>query len=460
MKRHLLHIGLIFTVLSLFLFSCSSTKTEDDSSNDNVISEPSPNPNPDPDPAPNPGPDPDPDPDPDPGPGPDPDPIPQAVPCETGSFCIVTTTLANANLTAPYSQRLTVQGGTGIGYTWSISGGVLPDGLTLAGNNETLSWGTPVLSGNVNYESSGLAGEDLTEVSGLVVSGLNPGVLWVLDDSGGGSDIFAINESGTLLQKYTISGVSNRDWEDMAIGKGPDPAKEYLYIGDFGDNGASRGTYQIIRVEEPAVPSERAGTISLTGDVFYFRYPDGSKNCEAMVMDWEGEIIYLVEKTGGIGRVYKFPSKLDSLWDATHPVTLLLVSNVGIVSGQITGGGSSRDNERILLRQYGKVWEYARGYGSSFEDIFNEVPSEVNVGGAKDQQYETIAYSSRGTIFYTITEKNDGITIPIYKFVTNPGFDYTEISGAASSAGRYAFSVRVKDSAGDITAREFVITVE
>jgi len=473
MKRYLLHTVLVLGFVSIFLGGCNSTSIKDNAlennlSDETVISDPLPetpdaqepvSENPEEDnltetPLTNP------DPDPDPAPNPDPDPLPESVPCEAGTFCIITTDLPDANLSDPYLQRLFVQEGTGVGYTWSISRGTLPDGLVIDGNNEPLLWESAILTGNADSLADGLAAGDLTEISGIAASRLNPEVLWVLDDSGNGPDLFAIHENGEVLQKYTMPSVVNHDWEDMAIGKGPDPNKEYIYIGDFGDNASVRANYQIMRVDGPLVPIEQEATISLNADIFYYQYPDEAKNCEAMVIDWDDDIIYLIQKTDGKGLVYKFPSSMNAAWDALHPVVLLPVSGSGIVSGLITGADSSRDNERILIRQYNRVWEYARSFESNFESIFDEAPVEVALGDAKNQQYEAIAYSSDGKAFYTVTEKAGQVNIPIYKFEAELSSDSTTISGIPLSVDVNSFIVQVKDSAGNITSREFVLNVK
>jgi len=39
---------------------------------------------------------------------------------------------------------------------------------------------------------------------------------------------------------FTLSNVKGIDWEDIAVGPGPDSAS-YIYIGDIGDNAAREG---------------------------------------------------------------------------------------------------------------------------------------------------------------------------------------------------------------------------
>lgn len=408
--------------------------------------------------APNPEPSPEPSPKPAPEPPSDiPPPAPET--CDPEVLCIVPVTINDGTVSEAYVQELTVQGGSGVGVTWKIVEGDLPDGLSLDGRNGPLSWEEFALVGEVDFMAATLAAKDLTEISGIAASRLQPGVLWIIDDSGGGPDLFAIDESGAVLQKYSISNATNRDWEDMAIGPGPDPDKEYLYIGDVGDNSASRGNYQIVRLEEPVVPAIRQDPIPLSAETFFFVYPDGPKNCEAILIDWQTAIIYLIQKTGGIGRVYAFPSPMDDSWTAAHPTTLLPVSAVGMVSGQVTGADASRDAERVLVRQYDLIWEYARTPGAPFATIFDEVPVAVAVGAAKDQQYESICYSGDGTEIVTVTEKAGGADVPVYVASATPGALSSSIAGIPSAPGTFSFAVQAKDTSGATATRAFDITI-
>jgi hypothetical protein len=57
---------------------------------------------------------------------------------------IAPTSLPNGNVGTPYNQTLTVSAGLGPNYTWTVSSGTLPAGLTLTGNNSTATvTGTP-----------------------------------------------------------------------------------------------------------------------------------------------------------------------------------------------------------------------------------------------------------------------------------------------------------------------------
>ena len=122
----------------------------------------------------------------------------------------------------------------------------------------------------------------LPEISGMAASTKNPGVLWVHNDKGNPSEVFALDTNGTLLGTYTLGGVTAVDFEDMAIGtvNGVD----YLYIADTGDNNARDGktpvrtTVAIYRVPEPDVSTIPNGT--LTGvQTLEVEYPGSAYDC-------------------------------------------------------------------------------------------------------------------------------------------------------------------------------------
>jgi arabinan endo-1,5-alpha-L-arabinosidase len=62
---------------------------------------------------------------------------------------VTATTLPGGTVSASYSATLTASGGTGAGYEWTVSGGALPGGLTLASGG--ILAGTPTAAGSFNF---------------------------------------------------------------------------------------------------------------------------------------------------------------------------------------------------------------------------------------------------------------------------------------------------------------------
>ena len=93
----------------------------------------------------------------------------------------------------------------------------------------------------------------INEASGICPSKKNSNVLWIHNDSGDHSRIFAVNFNGVHLAEYYLSNSKNRDWEDIAVGPGPILGESYLYVGDIGDNLSIYGTKYIYRFIEPTI---------------------------------------------------------------------------------------------------------------------------------------------------------------------------------------------------------------
>src|SRR5436309_124045 len=84
-----------------------------------------------------------------------------------------------------------------------------------------------------------------TELSGLVLSRTQPGVLWTHNDSGDRARVFAVTPAGRVLADLDVPAAHNVDWEDIALGPGATPAGPSgrgaaLYLADIGDNAAQR----------------------------------------------------------------------------------------------------------------------------------------------------------------------------------------------------------------------------
>src|SRR5687767_8835551 len=103
-----------------------------------------------------------------------------------------------------------------------------------------------------------LKDKKLKEVSGVASSVNNKGMLWAHNDSGNGPEIYLINENLEIVLTCHLVGIENRDWEDIAVGPGPDPAKTYVYIADIGDNKAAYPYKSIYRFEEPSLPAGKS----------------------------------------------------------------------------------------------------------------------------------------------------------------------------------------------------------
>jgi len=126
----------------------------------------------------------------------------------------------------------------------------------------------------------------ITEASGIAASRTNPGIYWVHNDSGDTARVFATDLSGAAIGRFKIDGAQARDWEDIAVGPGPEPGTSYLYLGDIGGN-KGRSDLSIYRSAEPEVLLGARGVRgSVPAERIDVMYPDGlAWDAEALLVD-------------------------------------------------------------------------------------------------------------------------------------------------------------------------------
>lgn len=242
----------------------------------------------------------------------------------------------------------------------------------------------------------------MVEVSGCAASRINADVLWMHNDSGDTARIFAVNTRGALVGLYKLSGASAADYEDIAVGPGPVSGKNYIYVGDIGDNGASRTNKQVYRAAEPS-PLSTSGSLSV--EKFTLVYPDGPRDAETLMVDPVDGDMYVVSKRDASNRVYRFKGPFTN--GATY--TGEIVAHINI--SWLTGGEISPDGARILIRNGSNNYLWLRNPGESVGAALSRSP--ISIPAASERQGEAICWDRTGTNYYTTSE---GKNQPIYFF--------------------------------------------
>ncbi|WP_067420980.1 hypothetical protein, partial [Carbonactinospora thermoautotrophica] len=190
--------------------------------------------------------------------------------------------------------------------------------------------------------------------------------------------IYAVGPDGRTRAVLRIAGAVNRDWEAIAPGR-DEQGRPALFIGDIGDNlGGAWRTISVYRVTEPA--ELRSGTLRATR--YRFRYADGARDAEALLVEPRTNRLYVVSKEKGGGGVYAAPSRLS-----TERVNVL--RRVGDAPSRITDGAFAPDGSRFVVRGYFDATEYA---------MEGERPGRQlrNFGLPLQRQGEGIAYTPDG----------------------------------------------------------------
>jgi len=241
----------------------------------------------------------------------------------------------------------------------------------------------------------------LLEISGLAASVNNPGYLWAHNDSGKKSEVYLVDDSLKILLTVSLPVIMNRDWEDIAVGPGPDPKKNYIYIGDIGDNLGIFKIKFIYRIEEPTLPKDGTKVVEVTRIArISFTVPGVPKDFETMFFDPNSKDLYVVSKREKPCHVYVLP------YPQSENDTLKLSELAALQLTQLTGGSLSPDGKELLLKNYRRVFYWNNTNSKPLAELLKEEPKIIPY--REESQGEAIAWARDGSGFYTVSEKIPG----------------------------------------------------
>ncbi|HEX8000325.1 MAG TPA: hypothetical protein VF528_18215 [Pyrinomonadaceae bacterium] len=259
----------------------------------------------------------------------------------------------------------------------------------------------------------------IDESSGLVASRRNGDMFWTHNDSGDDPFIFAFNRSGKRRGVWRVEGAKARDWEDIAIGPGPERNRPYLYIGDIGDNRSARKEIIVYRVPEPAVEdlddesSRKNPRLTEMAEVIRVQYPDGAHDAEAlMVHPMSGDIYIATKSVAPSAFIYKLSAPVSV--DGVN--TLIRVGEVSLptpFATLITGGDISPDGQRVVLCDYFGAYELhlAAATNSGFDTIWEQPVVETSLGPRG--QGEAVCYRLDGAAILATSEGRNSPLIEV-----------------------------------------------
>jgi hypothetical protein len=249
---------------------------------------------------------------------------------------------------------------------------------------------------------------ELSALSGLATSRVQPDIVFVHNDHDR-PVVYALDVQGRLHAEITLEGATASDIEDIAVG--PCDAKTCVYLGDVGDNAATRNEYAILRFAEPTVPTAPGlNAMTATFERYRFTYEDGSHNAESIMVAPDGTV-YIVTKLapGSGGRVTATgPSSVYRLAPPLSTTTVAHATKVATLtvpkSGELaaTAAAAHPCGSGFLLRTYDRVYEFLTPKDASFEAAFGVTPTVVAM--PDEPQSEGIDYRADGRGFITSGE--------------------------------------------------------
>ncbi|SEJ33356.1 hypothetical protein SAMN05216327_108329 [Dyadobacter sp. SG02] len=246
----------------------------------------------------------------------------------------------------------------------------------------------------------------IDEASGLAASASMPGYLWTIQDSGQPNSVYLISKDGKNIKEYNVPGSQNHDWEEVAVGPGPDNGMSYIYIADTGNNNQPlTATNTIYRIPEIGGTDGSFNQNAL--QKITFSYPDGPRDAEALIVDPVTKDIFVLSKEVSGTNIYRlaFPQ-------STSDVSV--AEKIGTVPGVVlaTAGSISKDGTEIVVRTYLGVYYWKRSSGASIgQTLVKSATKTLTV--ALEPQGEAICFESEGKGFYTLSEKGNAASVSL-----------------------------------------------
>lgn len=249
--------------------------------------------------------------------------------------------------------------------------------------------------------------KQVDEASGLAFSWTNPNILYTHNDSGGDPILYMLDTLGKDKGKIFLEGVSNRDWEDIAIGLGQNTSESYIYVGEIGDNDAKYSEIRVLRFPEPKSWKEE---IIVNPETITLKYPDGAKDAETLMVDPLSGDLFILSKRDSSNTLYTVTA--DKLWKKTGIITMDKVMKLPITMS--TAGDISRDGRQIIIKNYWVIYYWERKEGESVPEALARDP--ILLPYTPEPQGEAIAFFPNGKGYFTLSEKRLRVEPVLYKY--------------------------------------------
>ena len=225
-------------------------------------------------------------------------------------------------------------------------------------------------SGHVPEGAHTVEDRALSEMSGLVASHRHPGVLWSINDSGSFARLYRVGTQGQALGRVKLSGAWLHDTETLA--RWQQPERDWLLIGDVGDNRAKRDDVVVHAVAEP----DSDDTGARIAWSLRFRYPDGPRDAEGMAVDQARAELLVLSKRDQPARLYRVPLSVQG---GEHPVTAEYLGSPrpGAIEGAVTALDLSEDGRDLAVLTYRGLYLWHRDGDESWAQVLQRAPRSL-----------------------------------------------------------------------------------
>jgi hypothetical protein len=234
----------------------------------------------------------------------------------------------------------------------------------------------------------------INEISGIADSKINNGFLWAHADRGNPPVLYLVNYNGNISKTIFLKGVTNRDWEEMAL------FENHIYIAETGDNSHVYSSYKFYKFPEPNATTDTVYNI----ETINFTYPDGSHDSEAFIIDPDSKHIYIITKRDNPAKIYR----LDYPYSGSNVVSLTGT----LPYSAVVGAAISLDGKEIIIKTYTNLFYYKRNSNEAPSEVLKK--SYIQLPYKIEPQGEAVCFSNNGTGFFTLSEKGFSNEVNLY----------------------------------------------
>ena len=274
-----------------------------------------------------------------------------------------------------------------------------------------------------------LADEPLTEASGMVASGRQNDLLWIVNDGGNPPLIHAVGIDGSNRGRVRVLNAPNKDWEDLAAFRLN--GRPYLLIADCGDNDSRRKSCFLYAVEEPRIDSA-TGPVEFSVPWAWrieYSYDNGPRDCEGVAVDMASRQILLLTKRIVPPVVYALPLMPTPNKDRLLARPLASVHGIpppgpedlaedpvfGRFRSQPTAMDISPDGKIIAILTYKRPYLFYRQGNEDWPQVFDSPLTSLAMPPMR--QAEAMCFNREGTGLMVTSEKRPA---PLYRLDIMP----------------------------------------
>jgi len=237
--------------------------------------------------------------------------------------------------------------------------------------------------------------DNIKESSGLEFI---DGELFTINDSGGGNDLYILDQDGNSQKKVEVKDSKNQDWESLAS------YKSTLYVGDFGNNLGNRKDLKVYAVNEWKGDKANSDKIKFTyqnQSDFRNQNHSHSFDCEAMIAFEDELILFSKDWLNHTTEVYHLPINFE------EEQTISSIEKMD-VNTLITGADYNSETKTLVLSGYLDynmyIWVFK---GASHSKMLTDNHQKYEIEGLKNAQVEGIAFIDNNSVLISTERTKD-----------------------------------------------------